>query len=271
MKIAITGIDNTHTAGFAQAINNDKLFEGFCIEYVCDTNLEAAKEFAEKFAVANICEDVSEALGEVDAAIVAHRLGSFHFDAAMPFIEQSKPVFIDKPLTISSEQGAELLGYARKKGVAVSSFSVVPYQRTFNAFMQQICGKTIDSGAVFGHCDTTSPYGGVYFYGIHQVEMALKAFGYDVADVEVGEDSATLLYADGKRVKMSLVPAEGESFKIEAVCDGDVLKKVIEFDENYLLAGINMAIEMFKTGIEPRKHSEILKSIEILERIAAEK
>jgi hypothetical protein len=72
-----------------------------------------------------------------------------------------------------------------------------------------------------GPCELDSPYGGVFFYGIHTVEMALRGFGYDVASVHAhtggAHATATLTTESGKLITLQLL---GKGYCFQALCHG---------------------------------------------------
>ncbi|NMB96317.1 MAG: Gfo/Idh/MocA family oxidoreductase, partial [Clostridiaceae bacterium] len=49
--------------------------------------------------ISNVMEKATDAIGKVDAVIVATDKGHEHVERCRPFIEAGMPVFIDKPLT----------------------------------------------------------------------------------------------------------------------------------------------------------------------------
>ena len=54
--------------------------------------------------IPNIVNEPIDMLGKIDALIVDHRHGKYHLDAAMPFLEERIPMFIDKPFTEKKEK-----------------------------------------------------------------------------------------------------------------------------------------------------------------------
>ena len=115
-------------------------------------------------------------LGKIDALIVDHRHPKYHLLAATPYVEAGVPTFIDKPLCFRSKEGKAFFALAKKKKTPITSFSTVPHWKTFKSFQRKLerIGP-ISAGTMYGPCDLESEYGGVFFYGIHQVEAAMSA------------------------------------------------------------------------------------------------
>jgi predicted dehydrogenase len=184
MKIGIIGAENTHTAAIAKTINVDKLVKGSTVDYVWGETKEFAENAAKQEQIPNIVSKPQEMLGKIDALVVDHRHPKFHLKAAIPFIQAKIPTFIDKPFCYRIDEGKAFLALAKKCGTPITSFGALPEQSMYEKFVKSLKDpQEIISGATYGPCDIKSPYGGVFFYGIHQVEMALNAFGFDVSSV----------------------------------------------------------------------------------------
>ncbi len=272
-KIGIIGSENSHTIAIAKEVNINKRIEGFTIEYVWGETDELAKKASEEGTIPTIVKDPEEMLGKVDAVICDHRHAKYHLDAVRPFVEKGVPTFVDKPFCFDSKKGEEFLGMARKKGTPVTSFSILSHQKTFQAFQEELKTiGTVTAGATCGPCDLKSPYGGVFFYGIHQVDMALNAFGYDVEKAYVlrsNDNHAVghLVYSSGMIVTMNFVKKGVNGFAIGAAGSEAYLHRQIVRDESPYLTGIRTFTRMFETGVEPLEHDTILKPIRVLEAL----
>ncbi|HBR19414.1 MAG: hypothetical protein A2Y13_04500 [Planctomycetes bacterium GWC2_45_44] len=270
MIIGIIGAENTHSAAIAKTINVEKKIKGFSVRYIWGETLQFARTAAAEGRIEHVVRNPSEMLGKIDALIVDHRHPIFHLVAAEPFIRRGIPVFIDKPFCYRVLQGKTFLRRAVKYRACVTSFSLLPEQAAFRDFTLQLkkIGKVLSAGT-YGPCDLKSPYGGIFFYGIHQVEMALKAFGYGVNKVALtkNEESATglLLYPGEKIVTLNFIKNGCPGFGIWAVGSKGSISKQICFDKNVYLAGIQKFTKMFKTRREPIEYNRILNPIQILE------
>ena len=272
MKIGIIGAENSHTAAIAKIINIDGLIKGFSVDYVWGETKQFAQAAAKAGQIPNIVEKPREMLGKIDALIVDHRHPKYHLKPALPFIKQGIPTFIDKPFCYRTAEGREFLQIARKNNVPVTSFSVVPEQASFRRFVSKLpdLGNII-AGTTYGACDLKSEHGGVFFYGIHQVDMALNAFGYDVTKVSVTRNgngnvaTGQLFYPDGKVVTMNLIKSGSPGFAIGAVGTEGHLFQPITYDKNTYLSGIKTFTRLFRTGEEPIEHKNILKPVQVLE------
>ena len=129
----------------------------------------------------------------------------------------------------------------------------------------------IIAGSTCGYCDLKSPWGGVFFYGIHQVDLILETFGYNVTGVRLtrtGRDAVgQMIYPDGKIISLHMVAdiSMRPPFSMTVHGTKKSVLGVLHFDRDPYLAGIKIFTRMFKTGKEPRTHDDILMSVRVLE------
>lgn len=272
MKIGIIGAENSHAAAIAKIINIDKLVKGFSVDYVWGETDEDAKKAATAGQIPNIVDKTRGMLGKIDALIVDHRHPKYHLEAALPYIKKGIPTFIDKPFCYRQKEGIEFLQLAKKYNAPVTSFSILVHQRSFLNFVKKLQNAgTIIAGETWGPCDLKSKWGGVFFYGIHQVDMALKAFGYDVKKVLITKNgngsTGQLIYPDGKIVTMHLVKQGCSGFGIGVIGTERKIHQPVTFDKIQYLKGIKTFCEMFKTGKEPETVDEMLIPVKVLEAL----
>ena len=269
-KIGIIGAENSHTIAISKAINVDKRIKGFSVEYLWGETEDFARAAAEAGQIPNIVRTQREMLGKIDALIVDHRHGKYHLKAALPFVKQGIPTFVDKPFCYRGSEGKEFLRIARKNKTPVTSFSSLIFQPSFKHFVKKMkdVGDVI-AGISYGSCGLRNKYGGVFFYGIHQMEMALEAFGYDVSSVLVtrnGSNSAAqLIYPLGKIVTMCLIQKGSPGFGLAAIGSNVAYHQAITVGKDSHLYGIRTFTGMFRSGREPRKHEHMLRPVQVLE------
>lgn len=273
MNIGIIGSENSHSLAIAKTINIEKKIKNCSVEFLWGETKKLAQDVAKAGKIPHIVTDPSEMMGKIDALIVDHRHPKYHLVEAVPFIKKGIPVFIDKPLCFNSAKGEKFLRSAKEAGSPVTSFSIVPKQKTFKRFvlMKNKIGQVL-AGATYGQCDVDSPYGGIFFYGIHQVEMALQAFGFNVDHVLVSRNpngaTGQLIYSDRKIITLNFIKEGCSCFSIGAVGEKGSVSADITFDPNPYLQGIKIFTRMFKTRQEPQMHENLLVPVKVLEALA---
>ncbi|MFC2076177.1 Gfo/Idh/MocA family protein [candidate division KSB1 bacterium] len=272
VRIGIIGAENSHSRGYGNMFNVKKQFPGVEVAGIWGETDEFAKYSAENAGIPWIVKDPREFMGKIDALIVDHRHAKFHLDAARPFVEAGITTFIDKPFCYRTEPGREFLALARAKGVPVSSFSTVargPHIADLKAQVAETGMENIYQIISTGHCDIDSIYGGVFFYGVHQVQQMMEVFGEDIEQVRVtrseNDATATLVYSSGVPVTM-LLSRGRPRFDLAIVTKAGVVKLVprVEPDSMYPYGEM---VEMFQEGTEPRTHDSLIRETAILEAL----
>lgn len=273
LRIGIVGAENSHTVAIAKTINCDGLIADAQVVGVWGETPELAKSAAERGRIPQIMETPEAFIGKVDGVVVDHRHAKDHLPAAWPLLEAGVPLFIDKPFCYRVEEGIRFLKRASELDVPVVSFSVLARQRSFLQLQQQIVALGEMSAVVTtGPCDIRSQWGGVFFYGIHQVDMLLRLAGYDLEEVAVhqgeGKDHiATLRFASGRMASMNLIGSGSPKFHVTAIGSNGRIDATIDTDDNMYLSGIQAWIEMFRTGNSPDTNEEMLGPIAALEAL----
>jgi len=277
MKIGIVGAENSHAAAVAHTLNIEKACGRARVAAIWGETKKLAEKTASEGKIPEVVSKPEQMIDRIDGVMIDHRHPKYHAEAARPFIEAGIPTFVDKPFTYSLKQGVKLLNLARKKGVPITSFSVIPLQKIFRSdFLRQIrsAGK-ITTIASFGPGDFRSKWGGVFFYGIHQVDAILKAFGPGIREVFVirsprgnKDVTAVMKYGNGGAVSTSsFISGGGVPFTFRAFGTKGAVDYENRFDPNPYLQGIRKFVSMFRTGKEPYSPEEILEPIAVLEAL----
>jgi len=271
-NIGIVGAENSHTVAIAKTINIQKLVRGFNVTHVWGETPKFAKDAQERGEIPNIVKSPADMIGQVDAALVDHRHAKFHLPAVRPLLEAKIPLFIDKPFSYRVKEGREFLNRAKELGVPVCSFSTLPKQASFVQLQKEArqLGKIV-SVISTGPCDLKSKYGGVFFYGIHQVDMVVRLLGQDVTHAQINKGknnhTATLYSASGAISTMNLISEGRPEFHISIIGEKGRLDRIIERDENPYLSGIKEFCKMFRTGKTVETDITMLNPIATLEAL----
>jgi predicted dehydrogenase len=271
IRIGIIGAENSHAIGFGKIFNIDRTFPGVEVNYVWGETEELAKTAMIEGRIPAMVKDPLEMLGSIDALIVDHRHAKYHLKAAESFVKAGIPTFIDKPFCYRVAEGKEFLEMARRAGTPVTSYSSIAHSDgTFDMKQQVETMGAISHVIVSGPADLESPYGGIFFYGIHIVQPLMYIFGDDIRRVRVSQSgkNATATLVFGNEMLATLIfknLSYGWRTFVETKEGTVELKSRIE--ESVPGKNYTDMVEMFRTGREPLAHESILKSIAVLEAL----
>ena len=272
IRIGIVGAENSHSAAVARTLNVHKRVPGCRVVAIWGETAAFAKKAAQSGQIPTIVKNPADMIGRIDGVMVDHRHAKYHLPAAEPFLKAKLPLFIDKPFSYRLAEGKKFLARARRMKVPVVSYSSVPTSKCFVAFKRQV-DKAGEACAVTtaGPCDVQSQYGGIFFYGIHQVDVLLELFGIDVVAVSVEQVKkgasavATLHWKDGLTGAMHCLATRQTGFQVSVNTSDGPMGVKLESDPDPYLAGVKRFCKMFKTGVEPIEHRRFLAPIAVLE------
>ncbi len=217
LKIGMIGLDTSHVPAFAHCLNHDDhpehipggrivvAYPGGSPDFdVSATRVEGfTRQLREEYGVKMVDtpEDVARA---VDLLFIMSCDGRVHpelFKRTVPF---KRPTFIDKPFAVSLAAAREMFHLAEENQVPLMSCSSLRYAHTLIEALDQ---QGEELGAIVG-CDVFGPMAlfpsqpGLFWYGIHSVEMVNRIMGRGCvqarAATNADNDLITLTFADGR-------------------------------------------------------------------------
>ena len=215
LKIGLIGLDTSHVTAFAKCLNKPGDAEHVPGGKVTCAYAGVSKDFhmsadrVEKFTQQVRDEfgvkilDQPEAVAEaVDLLFITAVDGRTHLDYVRRTIAQRKPTFIDKPMATSSADAKEMFKLADQHGVTMMSCSSLRYaQSVLEAIADDSPGKIVGCD-IFGPMEIEPTQGGLFWYGIHSVELANRIMGRGCREVRAfsseTQEQVTAVYPDGR-------------------------------------------------------------------------
>jgi predicted dehydrogenase len=214
LKIGMIGLDTSHVTAFADILNNTAnphhvagatvtaAFPGGSPDFPLSAN--RVKGFTDtlrdKYNV-KMLESIDAVAAQSDIVFIESVDGRVHLEQFRQVVKHKKPVFIDKPFTVNGDEAAEIFKLAKSAGVPVMSASSLRYGDEFAA----VCKAkraTLRGFDAYGPMSIEPTQGGLFWYGIHTVEMIVTAMGPDAVEVRAysneNHDTATITFADGR-------------------------------------------------------------------------
>lgn len=196
-KIGLVGLDTSHVTAFAAILNDSSnpnhvpggkvvaAYPGGSKDFELSwSRVEGfTKTLREKYSVD--MKETSEAVAEaVDLLFITSVDGRVHREQFERTAKFKRPTFIDKPLAVSVADAEAIVRTANMEKVPLMSCSSVRYS---DDLVKALGGRRED---VIG-CDTFGPLSevptqpGLFFYGIHAVDMLVSVLGHGARDVAV--------------------------------------------------------------------------------------
>jgi predicted dehydrogenase len=207
-----------------------------------------------------------------DALIVADRHGGLHREHARPFLELGRPVWIDKPLACDVTDARAIIDTAAASGALVTSYSTLRYVPDTEDLVSE-AGTIGDLQAVVvsGPADPSSEHGGIFFYGIHLVDIALRLAPGPLGPIRVERSGATVVattVVGSVHVTVHFVRPDDKDLRVpfHAVAVGrmGVAAREITIPGNYVVYGLDVFLGMTSTGHPPVTNGDLLRPIEFL-------
>ncbi|OGV31046.1 MAG: hypothetical protein A2020_00225 [Lentisphaerae bacterium GWF2_45_14] len=208
-KLACIGLDTSHAVKFTELIqgpakNVDTLQVVSCMRFPSPFQSEAdqdkRQEIVEKLGV-KVTRSFAEAVKDVDGILVEINDPTLHLEYFKMAAAAELPVFLDKPMADTVENGREIYNIAKKNNIRVWSSSSL----RFTPEIRECCAsvKSPILANVFGPLGKAPAGSSLIWYGVHTFEMLMTIMGPGAQSVFARKDAkgvvATIEYKDGRR------------------------------------------------------------------------
>lgn len=277
MRIGITGTENSHAEHFIRILNVGSAHPGVRVTALSGGRSERNLQLVEQGGIDVLVERPQDLLGHVDAVIITDRDGALHPAQAIHFLDNGVPTFVDKPLATSLEDARRVVMAAARSGTPLASFSAMRFVPPVVALADEMRGwGTISRVEVSGPASVDSEHSGLFFYGIHCVEIALQllASGGDVlspADVAVadlpGERRLTANIADTAVAVRFLSPAVHGHTPFQVVVEGERgwAQREILVDSDYLAPTVERFVAVLSGKTSPQPYASLFAPVALIE------
>ncbi|HEX7008871.1 MAG TPA: Gfo/Idh/MocA family oxidoreductase [Phycisphaeraceae bacterium] len=214
VSIGMIGLDTSHVKAFTSLLNDPShehhvpggrvtvAYPGGSPDFKLSIDRVAGytAELRDTYGVRIVdrIEEVAEAADVIFIESVDGRVHAQQFASVAPF---GKPVFIDKPFTTSLADAKRIADLAQQHGVTLMSCSALRFCDELQAALAQ--GQDDIVGCdVYGPMAEEPTQPGLFWYGIHTVEMIVAAMGVGCTRVWAvrndQHDLITMQWADGR-------------------------------------------------------------------------
>lgn len=282
LTIGIVGTENSHVDNFLRFLNLEQRHPGVRATALADGRTPRNAELAAVGSVEHIVDRPEDLIGLVDAAIISSRDGRLHGRQAEPLLRAGMPVLVDKPLATTRADGERILAAADAGGSLVLSSSALRHHPAVADLAGLDAGdarRAPQTVSVSGPADPESPYAGLFFYGIHHVEVALQILGNPVEPIRnlnVGRPDPQSVRASfalrDSTVDLTFVTptaAAPGAFRASTVGEEHPLVRDLPLGPDYNAPVLDQFITAMQQGRSPYTAEELLAPVSILEAIVA--
>lgn len=273
-RIGIIGTENSHADHYVETFNHAGAYEGYRVVALAGGHTERNQHLAELGGIEHVLEEPTDLLGLVDSVIVCSRDGRRHYEQALPFLEAGLPVFLDKPLTCDVEQAEHLIALAHEKGVLISSYSILRWAPEVAELANRLQAADPSALLVRGPASPSSEYAGLWFYGIHVVEIATALLGdRTITDVTTSSTGQSV-FGHGRADHLDLLleffkPVAGVPavWTVAAATPDGVIAELIPSSKTASDTSLGQYVRMLQTGQAPLSDSALLASVSLMQAI----
>ncbi|MFD1676884.1 Gfo/Idh/MocA family protein [Alicyclobacillus fodiniaquatilis] len=195
-KIGMIGLDTSHATAFTELLHNKAhpyhvpggvvvaAYPGGSADFELSRSRVGpiTDELREHYGV-KIVHDLTELAEQCDAILLESVDGRVHLQQFQEVVRFQKPVFIDKPFALCSNEAMEMIRLADAHGTPLMSCSALRYSEALTSSLSDH-----QDGGILG-CDTYGPMRieetqpGLFWYGIHCVEVLFTVLGKECVRV----------------------------------------------------------------------------------------
>lgn len=268
IKIGLLGVESKHAEYFASIFNIKRAFPEYRITSIWGGDAPSKiRSFSIEHGIDYLMDSPSELIDSVDVVIIILRNGNDHMHYAVEALRKGRPVFVDKPFTITTEDAQIIAKTADKTGTLLFGGSTLRHLPIISKIRELILTTNPSHISIHYSADPFSLYGGYYFYGSHLTELCTELCGINFTDVIVSrrdkDVSALVKYPD--LTAMLTSPPYVKNLSI-SVFSSKTQHFIIDESECYYW-GMKRFIEMLETKVAPIKYEEFVYSVEMLNKI----
>jgi predicted dehydrogenase len=189
LKAGLIGLDTSHVVAFTKALNNpnksaDLAGVRVVAGYPGGTDIPVSKDRVAKFTETlksqyglEIVDSIDALLKKVDVVLLESVDGRPHLEQARPVLKANKPVFIDKPIANSLADAVQIFELAQASKTPCFSSSALRFAPGVQAIRNDPKVGAIVGCDAYGPCEIMPPFGDLFWYGIHGVEILFTLMG----------------------------------------------------------------------------------------------
>lgn len=282
-NLGIVGCDTSHCVAFARILNdphNEHHISGAKITAAFpggspDFDLSISrvdgfvKELRDQWDV-QILDTPEEVVRSCDGVLLTSVDARVHLDQFRKIALSGKPVFIDKPFALKAETAKEIFRIADDSNIPLMSCSSLRYSDGLVDLLNDTTDGTLFGADFYGPMALQPTQPGLFWYGIHTVEMLFASMGKGCAEVRVctndDHDLAIGVWKDGRIGTIRGNRAGNNKFGgVLHRENGSHFVDVYASGRPYYASLLEQILAMFNTGQPPIDHEETVEIVRFIE------
>lgn len=210
---------------------------------------------------------MEELLDDVDGVMVLAVNGHRHLELASPALRRGLPTYIDKPLTCDLAQAKEILAIAEQGNARCYSASSLRFAAEVTGLPREELGDLVAIDA-FGPGELNPAMAGLFYYGVHIIEMVDAIWGPGVRRVSAittpDRDLVDLDYHDGRYARLRMDRKGSYEFGATVHGKNRVHQFKVDFANVYdrLVQGMT---SFFEGGPAPVRLRDLVENVAVME------
>ena len=283
LEIGIIGLDSSHCVSFTEMLNNPAH-----PHYVPGGRVVSAyrggspdlglsrdridgytQQLANEFGV-DILSQPEEVAERSDAILLTSVDGRVHPAQFARIVSFGKPIYVDKPLAMSAKEAHDIAELAERHGVTWMSASSLRYAEDVSS----ACASELD-GPIFG-VDCYGPVmleplmPGMFWYGVHLVEMAYSVLGSGCVRVTAStngdQDVVIGTWKDGTMATLRGNRRNNNHYGCVLHREGGTRQvRINGASKPYYASLLEQIMKMFQSGEPPIRPEEMIEVVRFME------
>lgn len=190
IRIGLIGLDTSHAVIFTRLLHDagdvyhipgavvSAAYPGGSPDFPLSiSRVDKFTEDVREMSGARITNTPEETAEQCDALMLLAADGRSHLELFRRIAPYRKPVFIDKPLALSSADAEEIGRLAAEHGITVMSASSLRYTLSLVQELEREGAGPVQGTDVYGPMPVEATQSWYFWYGIHAVEMLFSIMG----------------------------------------------------------------------------------------------
>lgn len=280
MKIGLIGLDTSHVEIFTKLLHKKTYnFGDARVTIGCPhpspdlelsrTRVHGYTDLLRDTYGVKITESVEDVAQEADAIMITAVDGRKHLELFKQVVAFGKPVFIDKPITLSVGDTEEIFALSQRFNTPVMSSSSLRYADSVTKLLE---GRSEQPTGVYlsGPLPFIEKMPYYFWYGIHMIELLFTVMGPHYKRVQVqGNETYDVITTEWQDGRFGVIRGNHEwhgNFEAIIHYPTESVHLPIYQDQKPYYAGLlEKVIQFFQTGISPVPMEETMAIIKFIQ------